>query len=153
MAKFGTHLFDHAPSARITRRWANKAKMAKDVDLGTLRQQSGRARTLKAHLDHLIHVAEERLASPMVGSTKFFKPHNADWSWRPQLWRGPLPNPGVSSVGSKPMLGDEVTIFHDFSLSELGARQLRNLRESDLVPYGLRLDVSRFDGSFLFAGP
>jgi hypothetical protein len=28
-------------------------------------------------------------------------------------------------------------------------RQLRNTRERDLAPYGLRLDVFRFDGSFL----
>lgn len=149
MAKFGTQLFDKALSARVMRRWAKKAALAKDVDLDTLRKQSGRARTLKSYLDRLIHVAEERLALPMVGSTKFFKPHNTDWSWRPQLWRGPLPIHGFSSVGTKTMLGDEVTVFHDCSLSELGIRQLRNLREADLAPYGLRLDVFRFDGSFL----
>ncbi len=149
MANFGTQLFDKALSARVTRKWARKAKAAKDVDLETLRKQSTRAKTLKTHLDSLIHVAEERLALPMVGSRKFFKPHNADWSWRPQLWRGPLPVRGLSSVKSKSMLGDEVTVFHDCALSELGIRQLRNLREADLAPYGLRLDVFRFDGSFL----
>ncbi len=149
MAKFGTQLFDKALSARIMRRWATKANRAQDVDLETLRKQSGRARTLKTHLDQLIHVAEERLALPMVGSTKFFKPHSADWAWRPKLWRGPLPVPGISSVGSKAMLGEEVTVFHDCPRAEMGIRQLRNLREADLAPYGLRLDVFRFEGSFL----
>jgi hypothetical protein len=47
------------------------------------------------------------------------------------------------------MLGNEVTLFHDCELSELTLRQLRNLREADLAPYGLRMDVFRFDGSFL----
>lgn len=47
------------------------------------------------------------------------------------------------------MLGDEVTLFHDCRLSELTLRQLRNLREQDLAPYGLRMDVFKFDGSFL----
>ena len=47
------------------------------------------------------------------------------------------------------MLGDEVTIFHDCQISELTLRQLRNTREADLAPYGLRMDVFRFDGSFL----
>lgn len=149
MAKFGIELFDKALSARVMRRWAKKADAAKNVDLETLRKQSGRARVLKTHLDQLIHVAEERLSLPMVGSKKFFKPHNADWSWRPQLWRGPLPAPGFSSVQSKAMLGEEVTVFHDCSLAELGVRQLRNLREADLAPYGLRVDVFRFSGSFL----
>ena len=47
------------------------------------------------------------------------------------------------------MLGNEVTLFHDCAFSELTLRQLRNLREADLAPYGLRLDVFKFDGSFL----
>ncbi len=149
MANFGTQLFDKALSARIMRRWAHKAKRAKDVDLETLRKQFTRARTLKTHLDDLIHVAEERLALPRIGSNKFFKPHNADWSWRPHLWRGPLPVPGFSSLENKAMLGEEVTVFHDCALSEIGVRQIRNLREADLAPYGLRLDVFRFEGSFL----
>ncbi|GAA6180236.1 hypothetical protein NBRC116594_16740 [Shimia sp. NS0008-38b] len=47
------------------------------------------------------------------------------------------------------MLGDEVTLFHDCRISELTLRQLRNRREKDLAPFGLRMDVFRFDGSFL----
>lgn len=47
------------------------------------------------------------------------------------------------------MLGDEVTVFHDCQISELTLRQLRNYREADLTPFGLRMDVFRFDGSFL----
>ena len=47
------------------------------------------------------------------------------------------------------MLGHEATLFHDCQFSELTLRQMRNLREEDLAPYGLRMDVFRFDGSFL----
>ncbi len=47
------------------------------------------------------------------------------------------------------MLGDAVTIFHDCHISELILRQLRNTREDDLAPFGLRMDVFQFDGSFL----
>ena len=47
------------------------------------------------------------------------------------------------------MLGDEVQVFHDCSYSELTLRQLRNTREQDLAPFGLRMDVFQFDGSFL----
>lgn len=50
---------------------------------------------------------------------------------------------------SKTPIGDEVTIFHDCRISELTYRQLRNNREEDLAPFGLRLDVFKFDGSFL----
>lgn len=47
------------------------------------------------------------------------------------------------------MLGREVTLFHDCAQSELTLRQVRNSREADLAPYGLRMDVFNFDGSFL----
>lgn len=40
-------------------------------------------------------------------------------------------------------------MFHDCVQSELTLRQLRNTREADLAPYGLRMDVFAFDGSFL----
>ena len=117
--------------------------------LSILRRQRTRARLLRAHLDRLIHVADERLALPVVGSESFPKPHNADWAWRPELWRGRIGQLGMSSVANKSMLGDEINLFHDCSQSELTLRQVRNLREEDLAPYGLRMDVFKFDGSFL----
>ncbi|MEZ5714785.1 MAG: DUF6478 family protein [Paracoccaceae bacterium] len=131
------------------KRWAQAARQAGGADLTVLRGQRARARQLKAHLDKLIHIAESRLALPMIGSTAFPKPFDADWAWRPELWRGPLPVPGMSSVANKSMLGHEVTLFHDCARSELTLRQVRNLREADLAPFGLRLDVFNFDGSFL----
>jgi hypothetical protein len=149
MSKIGENFFDAAFYGRSIAKWARNARMARSADLIGLRRQRLRARQLKAHLDQLIHIADERLALPLEGSTSFPKPHNADWAWRPELWRGPLPNPGLSAVQNRAMLGNEVTLFHDCELSELTLRQLRNLREADLAPYGLRMDVFRFDGSFL----
>ena len=133
----------------VSRYWARNARMANDTDLPTLRRQRARARSLRYSLDTLIAVAERRLALPMIGSNAFPTPHGTDWSWRPQLWRQPLAIKGISSVGNREMLGDEVTLFHDCRLSELTLRQLRNRREADLAPFGLRMDVFRFDGSFL----
>ncbi len=104
---------------------------------------------MRHHLNELISVADNRLALPMIGSNAFPKPHGTDWSWRPALWREPLAVPGRSSVLSKTKLGDELTLFHDCQQSELTLRQLRNTREADLAPYGLRMDVFNFDGSFL----
>lgn len=149
MSKIGMRFLDGRIHARTIMRWARAARHATTTDLPVLRRQRSRARLLKSHLDRLIHTADERLALPMIGSTSFPKPHNADWAWRPELWRGPLPTPGLSSVQTKSMLGEEVTLFHDCEFSELTLRQLRNLREEDLAPYGLRMDVFRFDGSFL----
>ncbi len=149
MAKQGSGIFRKLVHAGTVRRWARAAQAASTTELGHLRAQRARARKLRYHLDRLIYVAESRLALPMIGSSAFFKPHGSDWSWRPELWRGPLPTPGMSSVENKSMLGSEVTLFHDCTFSELTLRQLRNQREADLAPFGLRMDVFRFDGSFL----
>ncbi len=133
----------------LTRYWARAARNVQDTDLKSLRFQRTRARQLRQYLNTLIANAESRLALPYIGSTAFPKPHGVDWAWRPELWREPLSQKGLSSVESKEMLGSEVTLFHDCHVSELTLRQLRNTREKDLAPFGLRMDVFRFDGSFL----
>lgn len=129
--------------------WARAADAAPTTSLGELRRQRNNARILRQKLDELTHTADSRLALPRIGSSSFPKPHGTDWAWRPQLWRGALPYRGLASVESKTMLGDEVTVFHDCHITELNLRQLRNVREADLAPYGLQMDVFRFDGSFL----
>lgn len=135
--------------ARALRSWRNAAHSAEDSPLAVLRAQRNQARQLRAQLDRLIHIADGRLALPRIGSTSFPTPHGTDWSWRPELWRGPLASPGISSVPSKSMLGNEITLFHDCEHSELTLRQMRNLRKEDLAPFGLRMDVFKFDGTFL----
>ncbi|MCT4553173.1 MAG: DUF6478 family protein [Pelagimonas sp.] len=131
------------------RRWTKLARSAEKTDLPELRHQRGEARRLKAQLDRLLHVAEARLALPLIGNQSFPRPHDADWGWRPELWCGPLPVPGLSSVQTQSQLGSEATLFHDCAQSELTLRQIRNTREADLAAFGLRLDVFKFDGSYL----
>ena len=149
MGKIGDSFWTTTFYRRAVSRWAVAAREASKAKLSVLRRQSLRARALRTHLDTLIHVADERLALPVIGSLSFPKPHNADWAWRPDLWRRAIAQRGISSVANKSMLGDEVTLFHDCATSELTLRQVRNQREQDLAPYGLQLDVFNFDGSFL----
>jgi len=149
MAKSKLGLLERALHLRVLSRWRQAARMSGTTELSNLRAQRQRARNLRQHLSELIYVADSRLALPRIGSNTFRKPPNTDWSWRPQLWRGPLARKGRSSVESKEQIGTEVTVFHDCQISELTLRQLRNSREQDLAPFGLRLDVFRFDGSFL----
>lgn len=134
---------------RLAQYWARSARSAKTTKLSTLRAQNSKARRLRQHLDTLISVSESRLALPLIGSNAFRKPHGTDWAWRPTLWREPLATVGVSSAQNRQTLGGEVTLFHDCRVSELTLRQLRNTREADLAPFGMRMDVFRFDGSFL----
>ncbi|MCZ0813426.1 MAG: DUF6478 family protein [Pseudomonadota bacterium] len=134
---------------RALRYWRKAARGAARSHLSLLRSQRARARNLRHSLNEVIATADNRLALPMIGSHAFPKPHGTDWAWRPALWSEPLPVPGRSTVQSKSQLGDEVTLFHDCQQSELTLRQIRNLREADLAPFGLSMDVFNFDGSFL----
>ena len=142
-------LLQWALDRQAVRRWKRAAQSVQDMRISQLRSERARARTQRYWMNELISVADSRLALPMIGSNAFPKPHGTDWSWRPKLWREPLDVPGMSSVESKSRLGDEITLFHDCQQSELTLRQLRNNREADLAPYGLRMDVFNFDGSFL----
>lgn len=142
-------LVDWFVHRRAVRRWTRAARRAPNMPLDELRRERSRARKLLFSLSEMSAIAENRLALPMIGSNAFPKPHGTDWAWRPSLWNLPLASPGMSSAPSKSKLGDELTLFHDCARSELTLRQVRNTREADLAPYGLRMDVFAFDGSFL----
>jgi hypothetical protein len=149
MAKHGDRLIDRIVHRNVMRRWRRLADSAAGLDLASLRRFRTQALALRRNLDRLIHVAEHRLALPVIGSNAIRKPMGTDWAWRPMLWNGPIAVSGQSSVQNKAMICDGTTVFHDCRNSELTVRQVRNTRETDLAPFGLRMDVFRFDGSFL----
>lgn len=145
----GGGLIDRLAKKRELRRWAALARRADAAEPSELRRHEIGARALRQQLDQVIHVAESRLTLPRMGSNAIRRPVGTDWAWRPQVWRGPLAEPGRSSVENKDRFGDGLTLFHDCRISEMTLRQRRNAREEDLAPFGLQLDVFRFDGSFL----
>lgn len=144
-----TSFVDRLLHKRMLRRWREAGDAAASADLDTLRAFRTRARALRRNLDRVIHQAEHRLALPVIGSNIIRKPMGTDWAWRPELWKGPIPVPGFASVPGKAAIYDGATIFHDCRRSELTVRQIRNTREADIAPFGFRMDVFRFDGSFL----
>ncbi|MCK8464533.1 DUF6478 family protein [Aliiroseovarius sp. S1339] len=142
-------ILDQWLQRRALQRWQSALQQAQTLDLASLRAVRGRARQMRQALDRVLHVADGRLTLPLIGSDAIQKPLHCDWAYRPELWRGPLSPPGQAAVESKATFGGEATLFHDCRVSELTVRQVRNTRESDLAPFGLRMDVFGFDGSFL----
>ncbi|MBS1302113.1 DUF6478 family protein [Loktanella sp. SALINAS62] len=130
-------------------RWTRAARQAETADLNRLQLHRQRAMELMSRLAELRFVADSRLALPRIGTNAFVRPGGTLWSWRPTAWRGPLPVTGIVGVENRASLGEHLTLFHDCDISELTLRQIRNTRESDMAPFGIRLDVFRFDGSFL----
>ncbi|KUJ76439.1 hypothetical protein AVO45_11620 [Ruegeria marisrubri] len=142
-------LSDRLLHALALRKWRRAACRAETETLAELRMQRNRARVLRGHLDRLIHVADGRLSRPRMGSANFPRPLGTDWSWRPDLWRGPLPGAGLASAPNKAPVDDEVTLFHDCDKRDISLRQTRNTRDDDLAPFAVCMDVFGFDGSFL----
>lgn len=134
---------------RSLRRWSAIAGRARGMPLSELRQSVAQAWTLRHRLDTVIHEGGHRLALPVIGSKAIRRPLGTDWAWRGPLWHGPIPVPGLSSVPGRAEIAEGATLFHDCRRSELTIRQVRNTREADLAPFGVQLDVFRFDGSFL----
>ncbi len=142
-------LTDQVFFRRALARWDTVRARSQSVDLEELRGIRKRARTLRRRLDQVLHIADGRLALPLIGSSAIKKPLHSDWAWRPELWRGPVFPKGYAAIPSKTKIGEEIRVYHDCQISELTLRQLRNTRDTDLAPFGLQMDVFRFDGSFL----
>lgn len=119
------------------------------MDVAALRLARTNARALKRPINDLIHIADSRLMLPMIGADVISAQQGSDWTYRPEIWRGPVTPHGMSRVRSKTMMGSEATVFHDCKTGELILRQVRNTRKEDLAPFGLQLEVFKFDGSFL----
>ncbi|SIO51799.1 hypothetical protein SAMN05444722_2982 [Rhodovulum sp. ES.010] len=99
--------------------------------------------------DRIVRQADGRLPRPPAGATAVAMPLGSDWGWRPEVFCSPLPAPGTAPASSRTPIGAEVWLFHDCVSPELTLRQLRSTRAEDRAPFGLRVDVLRFEGSFL----
>ncbi|MEP5762214.1 MAG: DUF6478 family protein [Litoreibacter sp.] len=131
------------------RRWQSAIESADTVDLDSLKKLRIQAAQLRKQVEKFTHIANGRLALPRIGSNAIRKPAQADWSYRPEIWRGPISPFGIAAIRSKTRVGTAATLYHDCKTSEITIRQVRNTRENDLAPFGLRMDVFKFDGSFL----
>lgn len=135
--------------ARSLRRWEAAARAAETIDLSLLRQMRSQARQMRRRVDQVTHIADGRLTLPRIGTNAIRKPAQSDWAYRPELWRGPVSPVGLAAVETRSRIGNEAALYHDCMISELTLRQVRNSREGDLAPFGLRMDVFKFDGTFL----
>ena len=134
---------------RQLQRWQLGARQARNMSLSGLRELRRKANQIKRRIDTVNHIATSRLTLPVIGSKAIRKPARTEWAHRPEAWAGPVNPMGVAAIASKTRIGDELTVYHDCRNSELSLRQVRNTREEDLAPFGIRMDVFNFDGSFL----
>lgn len=129
--------------------WQSAAGRAPHMVSGELRKLRADARQIRREMDRILQVAELRLTQPFVGSDALRREPTADWAWRPNLWRVPVAPIGIVAAEDHAALDAETRIHHDGKTSEIALRQLRNTGAEDLSPFGLRIDVLAFGGSFV----
>jgi len=134
---------------RTLRLWQRLERRAYTVNLGRLRQLRTMAQGLRNPVNRVIHIADGRLTLPALGSNAMRLPPQTDWSCRPEVWSGPVTPTGVAGLASEAGIGSETTLFHDCRLCEISMRQVRNAGAEDLSPFGLKLEIFHFEGSFL----
>jgi len=143
------NFFEQRRLDRSLRWWDRQSRVAKTLGFSELRDLRNKARRFRKRVNKINHIAASRLTLPVIGSKAIKKPQGTEWSYRPEVWSGPVSPSGISSIASKSKIGNELVIFHDCAVSEMTLRQVRNNQESDLAPFGIQLDVFNFEGSFL----
>lgn len=134
---------------RMIARWRAAARSMPTVSVKGMRTIRSRARQMRHEVDRALHLAESRLALPDSRGFSIPRAAMSDWAWRPPLWRHRVRPSGIASVETRTDLGGCLTVFHDCTLNDVTIRQVRNTRDTDLSPFGLSIDVFRFEGSFL----
>jgi uncharacterized protein DUF6478 len=142
--KFGSYIQN-----RNLRKWERLADHARTAPLANLRDLRISARALGQRIGTVNHIAEARLIRPVIGSNAMDLPPSTDWSYRPDLWAGPVAPSGFAPAKNDTHIGKEVTLYHDCKRQMLSIRQVRNTDHTDLAPFGLQMDVFTFEGSFL----
>ena len=140
---------DRFVQRRTLARWQRARRGIATTDPAMLDRQSETARKLLRAVTAFKQEAESRLALPRIGATAFQRPPGTDWAWRPGPWRVPVTPAGIAPALSKMELTHELVIFHDCKSAEIGLRQTRNARSTDLAPFGVTLEVFHFTGSYL----
>ncbi len=130
---------------RVQGRWTRAGTDAPELDLFELRALRAEARAMRRQIDRLVHAADARLSLPLTDRQEW--PLGTDWIWRPDGWRGPLPDPGEVIAGQASQVSEDLALYHDCPLSEIAFRQLRNTEGR--TPFGLALEVFGFRGNFL----
>jgi Family of unknown function (DUF6478) len=149
MARVLAGYVDRWHQRRAEERWERLAKAAPELESFELRALRAEAKGMRRQLDRTLQVADARLALPALGAALPHVPLGTDWTWRPDLWRGALPEPGAIAATERTALGENLALYHDCPLGEVVVRQVRNTRAEDRAPYGLAIDVFGFTGSFL----
>jgi len=129
------------------RHWDGMRERASRLSTLELRDQLHNSARLRRKLDLFDAAAQTALLPD--SQSEILLPDQCDWAWRPDPWGIKRAGTGVVGVPSPYRMSDEVSLFHDCQQSEITLRQFRNHGGDIAAPFGVSMDVYRFDGSFM----
>ncbi|MBM2575163.1 hypothetical protein JQC91_02495 [Jannaschia sp. Os4] len=142
-------LLDSLRSRRAIAAWRAAARGEGRVSRGQVARLREEARHLRAEIDAFSALADSRLAGPRIDAEAMEMPAQADWGWRPDLWRRAVRPTGAASVQGGAALCEGVKLFHDCPLAEIAWRQVPAAAADAAAPWGVALDVMHFEGRYL----
>lgn len=134
---------------RAARNWASMAERVEEMPLGRIRRLSDEALGLRASLNRFLMRGEHQVSLSRASLDALQLPGGTDWRWRPGFMGGRVSPRGISAPQPGARLGKRATVWHDCEDPAIILEQITNPRATDLSPYGLRLEVFSFEGSFL----
>lgn len=131
------------------RQWSALAETAETLGPGRLRHLREEALDLRASLDRFLIRADRRAARSRQALDALHLPGGTDWRWRPPFMAGQISPRGVAGPEPGGTLGEGAALWHDCAERALILEQIGNSAATDLSPFGIRLEIFGFSGSFL----
>ncbi|MFT4013378.1 MAG: DUF6478 family protein [Paracoccus sp. (in: a-proteobacteria)] len=131
------------------RQWAAMAEDVEFMSRGRIRGLTDEALSLRSSLNRFLMRGDRKATLSRAALAALPLPGGTDWRWRPGFMAGKITPRGIAAPQSGTRLGDRAAVWHDCAERALILEQVQNPRATDLSPYGLRLEVFGFSGSFL----
>ncbi|AGT07663.1 DUF6478 family protein [Paracoccus aminophilus] len=141
--------FDRILRERANRRWAELADDKQGLASSRKRMLREEALVLRRKLDQFLQRTDRRAEISGEALDAINLPIGTDWRWRPGFMTAPIVPEGVVSPENGARLGQEAAVWHDCAERALILEQMRNHRATDLAPFGMRMEIFAFAGSFL----
>lgn len=134
---------------RALGQWTRLSENVETLGPARLRNLRDEALGLRASLDRFLIRADRRAALSQAALDALHLPGGTDWRWRPGFMAAKISPRGVARPETGTRLGDGAAIWHDCAERALILEQVTNPGATDLSPFGMRLEVFGFSGSFL----
>ena len=134
---------------RAERQWNRLSHRIERLGPASLRRLRDEALGLRSSINRILLGSDPRARQSQTTLDALQLPAGTDWRWRPGFMAMPVAPRGMARPAPGSRLGEHATIWHDCPEQALILEQFASAGATDLSPFGLRLEVFGFAGSFL----